>query len=101
MTGGERPRSDSGHGDIDDRSRAGCEVGTDGIPAQLRRRRGASYRCEPLPDGHQEPWHYPATEPVSDRELDSWRAAWHHLHAFGLPAVVPERVLAAAGSRVA
>jgi hypothetical protein len=70
------------------------------VPEQFRRRRAASWRCEPLPpDGRRDPLD-PAAEPLTEREVDSWRAAWTHLHAFGLPAVVPDRVLAD-GSRVA
>lgn len=51
------------------------------IPAELRRRRVAGWRCEPL----------------SDAELVSWRLAWLHLAELDLPAVVPSRVLVAAG----
>lgn len=69
------------------------------VPAQLRRRRAAAHRCPPLPGGRRDPWHYPATEPVTDRELASWRLAWRHLHGLDLPAAVPERVVAAGRAR--
>jgi hypothetical protein len=78
-----------------------ADVSPSDVHTQLHRRRVASWQCPPLLDGYQDPWHYRATEPVSERELASWRTAWSHLHALGLPAVVPERVLAAAGSMVA
>lgn len=65
------------------------------VPAQLRRRRAASWRCNPLQSGRRDPWHDPPTESVTERELASWRAAWRHLRGCGLPAVVPERVVAA------
>ncbi|MGH3935215.1 MAG: hypothetical protein ACRDS1_09605 [Pseudonocardiaceae bacterium] len=32
-------------------------------------------------------------------EVDSWRAAWHHLHRAGLPPIVPEQVVAAGRAR--
>jgi hypothetical protein len=77
------------------------EITTDDIPSQLRRRRGASRRLPPLASGLRDPWDV-IDGPLSDAEVASWRAAWGHLHALGLPAVVPERVLAAAaGSGVA
>lgn len=65
------------------------------VPGQLRARRAASWRLPPLPDGRRDPLD-PQDEPVSDAELDAWRAAWWHLHRKGLPAVIPDRVLAAA-----
>lgn len=65
-------------------------------PAQLRRRRAASWRLPPLCDGRRDPLDS-AGEPISDAELDSWRAAWCHLDRAGLVAVIPQRVLVAAG----
>ncbi|MGH3547601.1 MAG: hypothetical protein ACRDQU_05685 [Pseudonocardiaceae bacterium] len=69
-----------------------------GVPAQLLRRRVASWRCEPLPDGRRDPAG-PVDEPISEAELASWRAAWWHLAKLDLPAIVPTRVLTAAGRR--
>ncbi len=69
------------------------------VPKELRTRQAASRCCHPLADGRRDPLDA-ADEQLTERELDSWRAAWTHLHAFGLPAVVPDRVLAD-GSRVA
>lgn len=68
------------------------------IPAQLRRRRAASRRSEPLESGLRDPLDHPVHEPLTDAELDSWRAAWRHLHALELPAVIPERIILAAGN---
>ncbi|MGH3547798.1 MAG: hypothetical protein ACRDQU_06720 [Pseudonocardiaceae bacterium] len=68
------------------------------ISAELRRRRVAAARCEPLPDGRRDPAD-PIDEPLSDAELDAWRAAWRHLHRAGLGAIIPTRVLAAAARR--
>jgi hypothetical protein len=67
------------------------------LPAQLRRRRAASWRCEPLPGGQRDPLNDDGfdDEPLTDAELDSWRAAWQHLNRLGLPALVPARVVAA------
>jgi hypothetical protein len=69
------------------------------VPAQLRRRRAASYRCPPLPDGRRDPLD-PVGEPLTDpRELDSWRVAWVHLDRLALPAIVPPLVLATGRAR--
>jgi hypothetical protein len=67
------------------------------VAAQLRRRRAASWRCEPLWSGLRDPADLTPAESVTERELASWRTAWWHLDRLGLPAIIPERVLAAAG----
>jgi hypothetical protein len=85
----ERPRSEGHRGDADDQHPAG-EVATEGIPRKQRRRRAASRRCLPLPDGRQDPWSYPATEPVTERELESWRCAWSHRRRAGIEPMVSE-----------
>jgi hypothetical protein len=98
------PRADAVRGGSDNvdagQARRSDATATPSVPARLRRRRAASWRCEPLADGRRDPLDRCA-EPLTDTELASWRLAWLHLHALGFPAVVPERVLAAAGSRVA
>ncbi|MGH3549766.1 MAG: hypothetical protein ACRDQU_17000 [Pseudonocardiaceae bacterium] len=68
------------------------------IPTQLRRRRAAACRCPPLPDGRRDPLDS-ADEPITDDEIDTWRATWLHLHRLDLPAVVPAHVLAAGRAR--
>ncbi len=61
----------------------------DDISAQLRRRRDASLRLPPLPDGRRDPWP-PPRPPLS---VASARAAWAHLHALGLMSELVDRVL--------
>lgn len=106
MPGNDAGPGDGSRGAANDH-RIADEITTNGIPSQLRRRRGASYRCPPLADGRRDPLDVIDVDGIdvdgllSDAEVAAWRAAWVHLHALGLPAVVPERVLAAAGSRVA
>jgi hypothetical protein len=68
------------------------------IPGQLRRRRVAAWRLEPLESGRRDPLDS-ADEPLTDAELDSWRAAWCYLDRMGLPAVIPDRVLVEAGRK--
>jgi hypothetical protein len=80
-----------------DQHKPGTDIGTD-IPAQLRRRRVASWRLPPLDDGRRDPLD-DCDEPLSDAELDSWRAAWMHLDRLALPAIVPQRVLVASVRR--
>lgn len=67
------------------------------VPAALRRRRAAAWRCEPLPDGRRrDPLEEGGCdEPITGAQLISWRAAWRHLHRLGLPAIIPQRVVAA------
>ncbi|MGH3785860.1 MAG: hypothetical protein ACRDRG_04765 [Pseudonocardiaceae bacterium] len=93
MTEMQRHRGEDHHGDADDQP-AG-EVDTEGIPSQLRRRRAASWRLEPLARGYQDPWRY--REELTPRRLAAWRAAWRHLRCHGLQPVVPEQVRRHAG----
>ncbi|MDQ2880490.1 MAG: hypothetical protein M3Y48_04300 [Actinomycetota bacterium] len=66
------------------------------LPAQLRRRRAASWRLPPLASaGLRDPWTDRHADDLNPRELMSWRVAWHHLDLLGLPAIVPEQVVAA------
>lgn len=67
------------------------------VPQQLRRRRAASWRCEPLRTGLRDPADPTPTYRVTERELASWRAAYCHLNRLGLVAIIPEKVPAAAG----
>lgn len=95
------PRAEGGGRDQRDAAtttadRDATRAASQSVPAELRRRRAAAWRCEPLADGLCDPLD-PCDEPVSDGELDSWRAAWSHLDRVGLVAIIPERVLAAAG----
>lgn len=50
-------------------------------PAQLRRRRAASWRCEPLPGGSRDPWADRHSARWTAAELDSWRNTVEHLRA--------------------
>jgi hypothetical protein len=60
-------------------------------PAQLRRRREASWRLPVLESGRSDPWHYD-DPPLTDHQLDAWDATIHHLATFYLPAIVPAPV---------
>jgi hypothetical protein len=73
------------------------------LPAALRHRRAASWRCVPLGCGRRDPLDDRNEPEITDRELASWRAAWRHLHLLNLPAIIPRRVVAAgrAGPREA
>jgi hypothetical protein len=53
------------------------------VAAQLRRRRAAAWRCEPLSNGLRDPW-LPDRLDWSDDEIDSWVAAVQHLRSQGL-----------------
>lgn len=70
--------------------------------AGLRRRRAASWRCAPLPCGRRDPLDPLPTSSADAHELDSWRAAVHHLASHGhdvrwaLPRVVAEDLAGAA-----
>jgi hypothetical protein len=79
-------------------------------PAQLRRRREASYRLVPLDCGCRDPWPCRCHErchccghepPPSDHELDGWVAAITHLADHGLRAIVPPTVRRALRERYA
>jgi hypothetical protein len=65
--------------------------GQDSIPAQLRRRRLAALRCEPLGDGRQDPWSC-RTEDAPSTDLDSWARALLHLERVGLTGLPPAPV---------
>jgi hypothetical protein len=71
------------------------------VPAQLRRRRAASWRCPPLQSEYRDPLDQlnQREGPISTRELDSWRVAWAHLTQHGYPAIIPRDVLLAARQR--
>ena len=60
-------------------------------PAQLRRRREASWRLPVLESGRSDPWRY-NDPPLTDHELDGWLAAIAHLAGLDLPAIVPASV---------
>ena len=57
----------------------GQQCGGDTVGAQLRRRRLASYRCEPLASGHRDPWQPWRPEWLSDKQLEGVAAAAVHL----------------------
>ena len=70
-------------------------------PAQLRRRREASYRLPPLACGCRDPWPCRCHErcpccgqepPPSDHALEGWVSAIVHLDGHGLTAIVPVAV---------
>lgn len=74
------------------------------IARQLRRRRAAAVRCEPLIDGRRDPLELPRQPTPDVRELDSWGAALAHLRAAGLAGLPPadvRRALAARADRYA
>lgn len=68
--------------------RAGSEDTADtrqfDIPAQLRRRRSASSRCQPLDNGHRDPLDPPPQSDGTVWDLESWAAAAAHLRAHRL-----------------
>jgi hypothetical protein len=94
--GAERRPGLSDRGDAD--HRIADEITTNGIRSQLRRRRAASRRLPPLASGLHDPLDS-VSEPLTDAELASWRAAWWHTRWVGLEPVIPERIWLAAGSR--
>ena len=53
-------------------------------PRQLRRRRAASWRCEPLGDASRDPWDPAYREDWTDSEVTAWQATAEHLRAHGL-----------------
>jgi hypothetical protein len=61
---------------------------------QLRRRREAANRCEPLGCGkHRDPLdHLPAPLNLNARSLAAWRAARDHLAEYGYRAILPAPV---------
>ena len=72
----------------------------DTYPAQLRRRREASYRLPVLECGRSDPWYYDPL-PLSDNQLDGWVATVVHLEGHGLTAIVPVAVWRALKKRYA
>jgi hypothetical protein len=54
------------------------------VPEQLRRRRAASWRREPLPDGRRDPFDPITPRDWTSREVASWDTAAQHLCACGL-----------------
>lgn len=54
------------------------------LPEQLRRRRVASWRCEPLPSGLWDPWRDRHPDGWTRHELDAWRAAAEQLRGAGI-----------------
>lgn len=71
------------------------------VPAQLRRRRQASLRLEPLPDGRRDPWSPRRGGDQRDAELDAWVRALEHLRELGLAGLAPHDVQRALGRRSA
>jgi hypothetical protein len=63
------------------------------IPTQLRRRREASRRCEPLESGLRDPADPDTPARWADREVASWLSAAQYPHSLRYPAVVPDSVL--------
>jgi hypothetical protein len=74
-----------------------ADVSTMDYVAALRRRRAASLRCPPMPDGRRDPLDDRTLDACSDRELDSWVTAVAHLSRLNLysPQQVPSAVTAA------
>ncbi|MGH4021748.1 MAG: hypothetical protein ACRDT0_21445 [Pseudonocardiaceae bacterium] len=65
------------------------------VVAGMRRRRAASWRCLPLPDGRRDPLDPRcATDDrrPTARELAAWAAATAHLRALGHEPIVPDAV---------
>lgn len=73
-----------------------ADLGQD-LAAQLRRRRQAALRCEPLQDGRRDPWSCRGQQ--SDRDLDAWVRALAHLEEVGLIGLAPAHVRQALASR--
>lgn len=74
-------------------SRSGRQCTGDSVGAQLRRRRMASWRCEPLDSGHRDPHHRWRPEKLSAKQLEAVAAAAEHLDAAGLSAIFDVDVL--------
>lgn len=72
-------------------------------PVQLRRRRAASWRLEPLADGRRDPWCGLLGNDWTDPELAAWQAAAEHLREHQLYGrwQVPESVRMAWRRRLA
>jgi hypothetical protein len=69
-----------------------ADVGARTLGDQLRRRRLAAARSEPMRCGHRDPLHclarhpkHPRRDLLTDREVDGWAHAAAHLLTLGLP----------------
>jgi hypothetical protein len=62
------------------------------VVAGLRRRRAASWRCVPLPDGGRDPLDPAPSGRPTAREREAWRAAEAHLRTVGYVPIVPAAV---------
>ncbi len=69
------------------------------VGTQLRRRRQASYRLEPLPCGRRDPWSRPAGRHRDVDRLDAWVWALAHLRDAGLVGLPPAHVRRALADR--
>lgn len=68
-----------------DGSLDGTATGRQCSPGQsLRRRRQASYRCEPLASGHRDPWQPWRPERLSDKQIEGAAVAARHLLDLGM-----------------
>lgn len=65
------------------------------VGAQLRRRRLAALRCEPLPDGRRDPWSCRGS--ARGENLNAWIKALGHLRDHGLIGLPPADVREALG----
>jgi hypothetical protein len=67
------------------------------VPRQLRRRRAASWRCEPLWAGQRDPWTDERPADWTATEVESWQRTAEYLRAHQLYGrwQVPESVRAA------
>ena len=63
------------------------------VPAQLERRRHASFRLPPLQSGHRDPIRKIAEQPWTDNQRCAWVDAVSHLRGVGLRPVVDDTVL--------
>lgn len=96
MTSPRTPAGDTGDREsISGQLDVGHDTPSPSVTDQLRGRRAASWRLLPLESGARDPWDDQLTGPVSERERDSWQAAWLHLYRLGLPAIIPPVVLGA------
>ncbi len=68
------------------------------VAAQLRRRRQASLRCEPMADGRRDPW-TSRRDVHRDEHLEAWARALAHLRDAGLVGVPPAHVRRALADR--
>lgn len=72
--------------------------GHESVGCQLRRRRLAARRCEPLPDGRRDPWTCRGPNaPARTENISAWRRALGHLRDHGLVGLPPAAVREALG----